>query len=70
MGGHGNLTFKASQIRRDQSCIPYDSPVIPLFAPKLSEKVLRKGGNCPEKWGIFAKISNALFPYFAKNIIA
>ena len=26
--------------------------------------MLRKGGNCPEKWEIFAKISSALFPFF------
>ena len=26
-----------------------NTPVVPLFAtPKLSEKVLRKGGNCPD----------------------
>ena len=44
------------------------TPVVPLFAsPKLSEKVLRKGGNCPEKLEIFAKISNALFPFFQKH---
>ena len=40
MGGHDNLTFKASQTRRDQSSIG---------------KVLRKGGNCPEKWEISSK---------------
>jgi len=31
--------------------------VVSLFAtPELSKKVLRKGGNCPEKWEIFAKL--------------
>ena len=33
-----------------------NTPEVALFAtPKLSEKVLRKGGNCPEKWEISSK---------------
>ena len=36
--------------------------MVPLSAtPELAEKVLRKGGNCPEKWEIFGN-SSALLP--------
>ena len=47
---------------------------VPLFStPKLPKKVLKKGGNCPEKWDIYEKLpkiakSDRLFPTFHQLI--
>ena len=57
------LTYQMHHRKLNQGCIIqhdscYISYVIHRWYPfsQLSEKVLRKGGNCPENWEIFAVV--------------